>query len=257
MNQPVITVDHLKEQLLPELFRNPSRISEYGNTEGAAKNIDQLSALMQRGATGALAKQIAEILSKMADASPEKISKAPTFMDRLLGHGLEKQVRYQVARKTLDEMIATAEVHAQSVRDTVARLSQLIDSHANDVLSIRIYIQAGREYLDENPNAGASQDGAMEFDRPRERLARKLANLTALLASHELSVNQMKLTRAQAVDLLDRVSETVDVLVPVWRQHSLTLITTLHMSPSLVAEASKAHQALMQSLSRSLEGISG
>ena len=65
----------------------------------------------------------------------------------------------------------------------------------------------------------------------------------------------MKLTRAQAIDMLDRVNETVDVLVPVWRQHSLTLITTKHMSPSLVAEASRAHKALMASLSSSLEGI--
>lgn len=255
MTQQVITVDHLKHQVLPDLFRDPSRISEYGNTEGAGKSIDQLGALMQRGSMGALTKQLSQILTKMADASPERISKEPNFWERMFGGGLEKQVRYQVARKTLDEMIATAEGQAQAVRDTISKLSELIESHATDVQAIQTYIRAGREFLEENPTVGEPQGDGMEFDRPRERLARKIANLAALLASHELSINQMKLTRAQAIDMLDRVNETVDVLVPVWRQHSLTLITTKHMSPSLVAEASRAHKALMASLSSSLEGI--
>jgi RecA/RadA recombinase len=70
-----------------------------------------------------------------------------------------------------------------------------------------------------------------------------------------MSVTQMMLTRAQAVDMLDRFTETSSVLVPVWRQHTLALISTKSMSPSMVAEASKAHQALMRSLSQSLEGI--
>src|SRR5690606_38531345 len=111
----------------------------------------------------------------------------------------------------------------QSVADTVDAIGQLIDSHQHEVVALKLYIQAGREFLDENPLVGAVQAGDMEFDRPRERLARKLANLSTLVASHELSVNQMKLSRAQAVDMLDRFRETVSILVPVWRQHTLTL----------------------------------
>jgi hypothetical protein len=67
----------------------------------------------------------------------------------------------------------------------------------------------------------------------------------------------MKLTRAQALDMLDRFGETSSVLVPVWRQHTLALITTTNMSPAMVEEATKAHRALMRSLSSSLEGIDG
>lgn len=43
------------------------------------------------------------------------------------------------------------------------------------------------------------------------------------------------------MDMLDRFTETSSVLVPVWRQHTLALITTKSMSPSMVAEASKEH----------------
>ncbi|MGI0646836.1 toxic anion resistance protein [Pseudomonas aeruginosa] len=256
MSQPVaITLEHLKTKVLPTLFANPTTIGSYGNTVAMTENIDALSKLMEGGSAGKLAATITEILSKMADASPEKISKPQTWMDRLLGNGLEKHVRYQVARKSFEELLKKAEQHANGVRHTIHSISELIGSHQDEVESLAVHIQAGREFLSENPEAGVAAAGAMEFDRPRERLARKLTNLATLLASHELSVNQMKLSRAQAVDMLDRFSETVTVLVPVWRQHTLTLITTKNMSVAMVEEASKAHQALMASLATSLDGM--
>lgn len=255
MNMPVVTIDHLKSQVLPQLFLKPASIGEYGNVATSSANMDQLSKLMENGAASALAAKIAQVLSKMTDASPEQITKAPTFFERFLGKSVEKEVRYRVARKTLEQLLNEAEGHAQGVRDTVVAIDRLIDGHDEEVASLKLYIQAGREFLSENPTAGEVAEGAIEFDRPRERLARKIANLATLLASHELSIQQMKLSRAQAVDMLDRFSETASVLVPVWRQHTLTLISTTHMSPTMVAEASKAHQALMSSLSRSLEGM--
>lgn len=255
MNTQVVTLDHLKSHVLPQLFAAPASIGEYGNHAVSNANMDQLSSLMEKGAANALAAKIAEVLSKMADASPETIAKPPTWMERVLGGHVEKTVRYRVARETLEKLLSDAAGLAQGVRDTVAAINRLIEGHSQETASLNLHIQAGREFLNDNPDAGAVAEGSLEFDRPRERLARKLANLATLLASHELSISQMKLTRAQAVDLLDRFSETVTVLVPVWRQHALTLISTKHMSPTLVAEASRAHQALMKSLSHSLDGM--
>lgn len=255
MNPPVVSVDHLKQHVLPQLFASPARLGEYGSGADSSAKINQLSDLMEGGAAAALASKIAEILRKMSDASPEQITRKPRWHERLLGRDVEMQVRYQVARTTLEQHLTEAEGHAQGVRDTVTAIDRMIDAHAEEATSLRIFIQAGREFLDENPDIGRVGEGEIEFDRPRERLARKLANLATLLASHELSVSQMKLSRAQALDMLDRFRETTTVLVPVWRQHTLTLITTKHMSPALVAEASKAHQALMASLTESLNSV--
>ncbi|EMN3634458.1 protein KlaA [Pseudomonas aeruginosa] len=253
MNPDTVTLDHLKQQVLPELFRTPSKLGEYGPVANSREGIKQLEKLMEAGAAAALADDIAQILTKMSDASPERIARKPKWHERLLGSSVEKKIRYQVARSTLESMLERAEGNAQSVADTVTVIGQVIDSHQQEAETLKVYIKAGREFLDENPLVGAVQAGDLEFDRPRERLARKLANLSTLVASHELSVNQMKLSRAQAVDMLDRFRETVSVLVPVWRQHTLTLISTNNMSPAMVEQASKAHQALMASLSSSLD----
>lgn len=239
------TVVQLKSELLPDLFRNPATLGEYGPGDSNTAAMNELSNLMESGAVGALAGKIGEIVAKLGDADPQRIAQKPTWFERVLGREVERQVRYQVARKALDVMLNEAEGVAQRVRDTLRVLDGLLQSHTADAERLRTYIQAGREFLDENPQAGLVAAGSLEFDRPRERFARKLANLATLLSSHEMSVAQMKLTRAQAVDMLDRFSEITSVLVPVWRQHTLALITTKNMNPAMVKEATKAHHALM------------
>jgi len=250
-----VTIDRLKQEVLPELFATPARISQYAEVQRSSQSIEQLSNLMESGSASALADLIAEILSRMKDASPERIARKPTWIEKLLGADVEKLVRYQTAKATLEQLLAEAQSLADKVRETVQTLDQMIDAHADQAQSLQMYIRAGREFLDENPQAGEHDGDGVQFDRPRERFERKLANLLTLLTSHELSVNQMKLSRAQAVDLLDRFQETVTVLVPVWRQHALALLTTKHMSPAMIAAASKAHQDLLASLADSLNSI--
>ena len=255
MEEQSVNMARLKGEVLPALFASPATIGEYGAGIDGADSLNELSNLMEHGAVAALADKISQIVAKLADADPRKIAEKPTWFEKMLGREVERRVRYQVARKTLDQLLDEAEGVAQRVRDTLRALDDMLSTHEAEVDRLRAYIQAGREFLDENPEAGAAKAGVIEFDKPRERFARKLANLATLMASHEMSVTQMKLTRAQAVDMLDRFSQTASVLVPVWRQHTLALITTKNMNPAMVAEAAKAHQALMRSLSQSLEGI--
>lgn len=255
MSNELVDIGHLKKVVLPALFSDPSLIGEFGGSAGTRTSIDQLSSLMEGGSVTRLAGTIAQLLTNMTDASPERIAKKASWFGKKFGGELERHAKYHVARKTLEDLLAEAEAQAQGVRDTVSSINALIVSHQHEISHLDAHVKAGRQFLDENPDAGVVAPGSMEFDRPRERLARKLANLVTLLASHELSISQMKLSRAQAIDLLDRFSETVSVLVPVWRQHTLTLITTKAISPALVAQASSAHNELMRSLALSLNEI--
>lgn len=204
MSIPAVSVEQIKKQVLPELFANPAKLGEYGGSLKSSETVTHLSDLMERGAASGLASLIAEVLSSMAKASPEQIAKKPGSLDRFLGGAVERQVQYQTARKRLETQLADAEALAQGVRDTVTYIDHMIGAHAQEAEALRLYIQAGREFLEENPTVGVAKEGELTFDRPRERLARKLANMATLLASHELSINQMKLSRAQALDMLDR-----------------------------------------------------
>jgi hypothetical protein len=63
----------------------------------------------------------------------------------------------------------------------------------------------------------------------------------------------MRLTKAQAIDMLDRFEETSRVLVPVWRQHALALTSSTAVSAAQAAEAIKAHEVLTQSFAKSMQ----
>ncbi|MDR8092959.1 toxic anion resistance protein [Burkholderia gladioli] len=251
----LLSVEELKTTVLPALFASTGDLSSYGAASSGADSLTKISDLMESGAVSALAAKIQEIVAKLADADPRRIAKPATWFERITGMQVERRVRYEFARRDLDDLLSESEVHAQRVRDTVHALDQMIQGHAVETSNLKAYIQAGREYLDENPEAGAIQSGAVEFERTRDRFARKLANLATLLTSLEMSAAQMKLARAQAVDMLDRFSETATILVPIWRRHTLALIQTKHMSPAMVAEAANAHQALIRSLTKSLDGM--
>lgn len=255
----VETVEKLKGDVIPAIFKNPASIGSYGSEDGAGSSgkdaMTELSDLLEGSPVSKLAGLMAALVEKLTDADPQKVARKPTWLERVTGKAVETHVRYQVARKQLDELLEEAEGVAQGVRDAVGAIDRLMTTHDSEVKRLDALIKAGREFLAENPDVGRPAEGALEFDNPRERFARKLANLATLVSSHGLSLTQMKLTKANALDMLDRFEETARVLVPVWRQHTLALTTTTNMSPGMVAQATKAHEALMKSLAQSMDGL--
>ena len=250
-----MNIADLKSRVLPALFLNPSELGQYGRTSGSAKSMAELGDLLENSPLSRLASSIAAIVGGLTDADPKKLAKKPTWLERVTGQSVETHVRYHAARKHLDTLLEEARAAAQAVHDAVGAIDRLMSTHETEASDLQAYIQAGQEYLAENPDAGKAATGEIEFGNARERFARKLANLSTLLASHQLSVTQMKLTKGNALDMLDRFEETERVLVPVWRQHSLTLATSKNMNAAMVAEATKAHEALVKSLALSANAL--
>lgn len=254
-NIEVPTKERLKEVILPTLFSDANAISRYGESEISSNAMDRYSSLMEKSAVSALSGSISQIVNALAEADPRTIARKPSWFSRFSGTHLEKKVRYQKARMNVESLIGEGKSFMEHVYEMLHALEDLMVIHHQEIERLKVYIDAGREYLREVPEEPKADNLNIVFDKPRERFARKIANLATLLASHEMSVTQMKITRAQCIDILDRFNETVNVLVPVWRQHTLSLITTTNMDPDMVSKATQAHQALMKSLHKSLEGI--
>ena len=54
--------------------------------------------------------------------------------------------------------------------------------------------------------------------------------------------------RVQAIDMVERFHEISNVLAPLWRQHTMALVSSIKNSPEAIAVAAKAHESLMASL---------
>lgn len=249
-------IAHVSSALAQIDLSKPGFISHFGASEqSAGSSLDELSNMLEQSPVTMLASKMGEIVAKLSDADPRQISQKPTWLERLTGKALESSLKYQYARKELEKLLGEAESLANQVESVQNKIESMLATHEQEVTQLRVSIAAGRIYLEQNPTAGQPPAGELTFENVRERFGRKLANMAALLASHEMSVTQLKLTRSQSVDLLDRFHEVTRVLVPVWRQHTLALISNTKNNPEIIAAANKAHEALMASLTnlKSLE----
>ena len=138
---------------------------------------------------------------------------------------------------------AQIEARSSTVREGVLQLDQLREAQARYIQQLEAHLAAGKAFAAELP-----VDAMALTDSPRERLLRRLTNLAALLASTEMSQLQLQLARGNALALLDRCSEVVQVLLPMWQQSRRALFATRSTDPALIAAAQQAHQRLLQSL---------
>lgn len=246
------TIQSLTESVLPTLFTDAQAISVYGESVINAESQKRYEKLMEESAVNALSVRIERISLALRDADPKKIAKEPGWLARYTGKHLEKQARYRIARDNVESLINEGKTYLVQVKMMLNALDSLAAEYAHEINLLRVYIEAGREFLKVAPAEPEQQE--VIFDNPAERLSRKLANLATLQASHEMSLMHMKIARVQAIDIIDTFSQTINILVPVWRQHTLALITSTTMNPALTSKATEAHNALMVSLHKSLEG---
>lgn len=231
-----------------------SSIATYTNLTTSGARSDALAELFEQSPVSLLAGKIAEVVARLDEADPQKVTVKAGWLARFSGADLENKVRYQVSRKAVDTLLEEADRLADRVMKLVEQIDAAMAEHFEDVSNLRLRIAAGRLYLDRNPTAGMPIEGEMSFDNPRERFERRLASMSALLSSHEMNTAQLKLSRAQAIDMVDRYHETSTVLVPVWRHHTLAISSNLNNTPEAIALAAKAQESLINSLS-ALKGI--
>nr|WP_083747150.1 hypothetical protein [Burkholderia sp. M701] len=243
------------EELITTInLNNPVSFSSWGSVSDGADAIDEVSGAIEGSPVSRLSAKLAEIVESMRTADPRILAKKPNWLSRKLGFAVEARVKYKVARKSIDEDIQEATAFEGDVRDALEKMSSMLASHRERSNTIRFHLAAGHLYLSRNPDAGRPDQAEMIFEDNRARFSRRLANLATLLTSHGMTEVQLRLGRSSGFDMLDRFVQLTQVLVPVWRQHTLSLISATHEDPELVAAASRAHDALMAGLASSVNG---
>ncbi len=242
-------VEQLKRDVLPVLFAGRIDIGRYGPAELASASAEPA---WQDGSANALAKALAELVNRLSEHDPNALLERAGWWDRFTGADIEQRLRRRIALGGNGDVLAEIERQAIAVRGSVDRLNAQLDLHDVQGAHLQIYIDAGVQFLQELPPGSGASDDPMVLDRPVERLQRRIANLTALLASHSMSRIQVQLARNHAIELLDRYSETVQILLPIWRQTILALHNNDNASPQMVARASQAQDQLKQALQQLL-----
>lgn len=235
-------------------FDRDGFIGQFGKPKDAASALGELSDLLESSPSAKLAAALKGVVDLLSRADPAKVPRKPNWLSRFTGAGLEQKLDYEEARQGVEVMLTKADGLADEARALVARVGAEVATQVDVAGDLDRHIKAGQAYLAANPTAGVPAPGAMTFEAsPRERFSRRLTNLAALLASHEMGTLQLKLARAQLSDLIERYDEVRQVLVPAWRQHALAVANRANLDAPALAAANQAHAALSASLAKCLE----
>lgn len=237
---------------IADVLSRPEHISQYGKllTSVPQTTVDHGSAPI-----GNLAAKLQEIIQELSQANPEQLIKRAGWMKRLLGGHIEARVDFFESVAKVDSLIAQAEELAEEVRTTLSTMDTALQEHRDNTADISYAIEMGKEYLQEHPDAGSEVDIEAGLRPARERFERRLANLATLNIATEMSITQLKMAKAQAIDLLDRFAEVTTVVVPMWRQNNLATGGGRD-DAGTVNEAAVAHARLMESLKATLDAAS-
>lgn len=132
------------------------------------------------------------------------------------GEELEREVTYFHACEVMEARAAAAVQWAERSNALIESLRAERVAIKLDALRLEQDVAAAKAALSPAHNAARA---AAPFDADYwARFTRRVESLNALLTSLELTQAQYALADAQAQSTLDRFSEVIDVLLPLWRQ---------------------------------------
>lgn len=173
--------------------------------QGKRSPMEQLSRLLQA-------------LVPMIDSFRNPSSRRQSWWRRFTGEALEREVTYLHACRQLESKARLANNLAQEVqglRDGLRDEAQGVRRQAQWLGEV---VANGQAVLGERHAAARAQACFAALPDYWARFGRRMDNLNALQHALVLSTEQFKLADAHAQAVLDRHTEIVTVLVPLWRQ---------------------------------------
>lgn len=216
----------------------------------AQQHFENLTGLLAESLDNRLGALMTELLKQLPNANPEKILQPSNWLQKQIKSVSGASLRYWEAKKRIDSLLQEAEIAATRVEKLLSEMLKQQTQLQLEIAQLRLHVAAGRLYLQRH-TPQSSEAEPLDFDKPIERFARRLTNLTALLASHEMTATQLDRVYAQTVDLLERFYESSRVLFPIWQEHSLALLLNAGNASTTIRLAQQAFNALFNKLSQS------
>jgi hypothetical protein len=185
---------------LAERDEDPMRL-----LQGQRSPMEQLSRLLKE-------------LVPMIESFRNPVSRRQTWWRRFTGEALEREVTYMHACQELEGKARLAEglaVEVQGLRDGLRDEAEGVRRQAQWLGEV---VANGQTALGAQHAAARAKACFAAQPDYWARFGRRVDNLNALQHALVLSIEQFKLADAHAQAVLDRHTEIVTVLVPLWRQ---------------------------------------
>lgn len=187
----------------------------------------RMAEALHHGDAAALVARLDELRLALQAGDPRRLRRGIGLLGRLAGRDVLAEADAAALRARLGTLVASADRCAAALEARALLQARLQGDVAAAIAGIEAVIARARAWLDAHPDAGlaataiAPAEAKTFTQTPRERLQRRLDQLTTVQAARDIGLRQLGLLHEQNLELLARYQRIRDVLLPAWRQQAL------------------------------------
>lgn len=179
----MFNVELITEKTIPALMLNPMLIGEYGKFQADKARDGVIDRLLGVSPSTGLSESIRSVVLCLVDADPKTVSHKPGFWSKFTGSADAGRVRFEVAKGSIETLLANATKEADRVRTIVASIDGLIQQLLEETVFIELHVQAAHQFM---ASGGRGEDATRqaangyELETVKERFSRRVLSLQAL-----------------------------------------------------------------------------
>jgi uncharacterized protein YaaN involved in tellurite resistance len=220
-------------------LHNPSFVTEYGAeaSQQSESILNQLNTLTRSDYADGVRKYLALILeaTQKVDIDAISQSQSPSFFNRLFNNSVNSKPKFIELERDIKTNVSLCQDRLNHLKKSQQIFGELFQKNEQQFRSLTIYLLAGQLRLEqeqqdllqqptESKNLFAQQAQLDKKDN-LARFERRLYTLKILRHTVLLRMGQLRLEQKNTLMLIDHANETINLVIPAWRQQVLALFS--------------------------------
>ncbi len=258
--------DIAKATLLKAAIRidDPSYVTDYG-AEACQQSetiLNQLNTISRNDYAEGVRKYLGYILTDTQKVDIEAISKGgeKSFFSRLFSNGISTKSDFLGLERDIKSNMTFCQNRLNQLKKTQQIFSELFAKNEQQFKDLTQYLLAGQLRLEDeqqlmqqqNPVAANvfAQQALIDKQNALSRFERRLQTLKVLRHTVLLRIGQLRLEQQNTLTLIDQANETLNLVVPAWKQQILALfsLSSSDNNSLLYQQLADTQQSLHQKL---------
>lgn len=258
--------DIAKATLLKTAIRidDPSYVTDYGAeaSQQSEAILNQLNTVSRTDYAEGVRKYLGYILTDTQKVDIEAISKGgeKSFFSRLFSNGISTKSDFLGLERDIKSNMTFCQNRLNQLKKTQQLFAELFVKNEQQFKDLTLYLLAGQLRLEEeqqlmqqqNPVASTvfAQQALLDKQNALSRFERRLQTLKVLRHTVLLRIGQLRLEQQNTLTLIDQANETLNLVVPAWRQQILALfsLASSDNNSQLYQQLDDTQQSLHQKL---------
>lgn len=243
---------------------DPSYVTDYGAdaSQQSESILNQLTTVTRSDYADGVRKYLQLILLDTQKINVDGLRTAtnPSFFDRLFSKGVSDKAGFIELERNIKNHCALCQDRLNQLKKTQQIFSDLFQKNEQQFRSLTVYLLAGQLRLESEQQLLAQQQPAKQDVFAQQAVAdqqdalarfqRRLQTLALLRHTVLLRIGQLRLEQKNTLTLIDQANETINLVIPAWRQQVLALfsLTTNDNHDVLYQQLASTQATLSQKL---------